>query len=145
MKVSDILVPIDFSPSSLKALDYATTLLEPEGEIYLLHVVDTELAERFEKSGLGKSSDAVEKMRAQADAAIDEILDERKGPDGKFNKMIVVGSPFVEILRISKDLDFSLVVMGIRGDTSPVQELFFGSTTDKVIRGTKIPVVCVPA
>jgi nucleotide-binding universal stress UspA family protein len=35
MKIEDILVPIDFSPGSLRALDYALAMVDPCGEVYL--------------------------------------------------------------------------------------------------------------
>jgi hypothetical protein len=36
MKIEDILVPIDFSPGSLQALDYNLVLVDWGGEVYLL-------------------------------------------------------------------------------------------------------------
>jgi glycine betaine transporter len=65
---------------------------------------------------------------------------------GKVNieTMIVVGIPFVEILKIARDLDLPLIVMGIRGQSMPAEELLFGSTAEKVLRGTRVPVLCVP-
>jgi glycine betaine transporter len=65
---------------------------------------------------------------------------------GKVNieRMIVVGIPFVEILKIARDLDLPLIVMGIRGQSMPAEELLFGSTAEKVLRGTRVPVLCVP-
>ena len=144
MEINDVLVPTDFSGCSLRALDFALSLLSPGGEVYLLNVIDNELLQRFEEHGLGKKEEASEKMRARADEMLDSIITDREGAATKLNKMIVVGVPFVEILRIAKDLDFSIIVMGIRGGGSPIEELLFGSTSDKVLRGTRIPVVFVP-
>ena len=59
-------------------------------------------------------------------------------------KMIVVGLPFVEILKIARDLDLPMIVMGIRGQSTPADEILFGSTAEKVLRGTRVPVLCVP-
>ena len=59
-------------------------------------------------------------------------------------KMIVVGLPFVEILKIARDLDLPMIVMGIRGQSTPAEEILFGSTAEKVLRGTRVPVLCVP-
>jgi nucleotide-binding universal stress UspA family protein len=48
-------------------------------------------------------------------------------------------------LRIAADLDFSLIVMGIRGrHQGGIEEILFGSTAEKVLRAARIPVVCVP-
>jgi nucleotide-binding universal stress UspA family protein len=59
-------------------------------------------------------------------------------------RMTVVGVPFVEILKIARDLDLPMIVMGMRGRSSPPKEVLFGSTAEKVLRGTRIPVLCVP-
>jgi nucleotide-binding universal stress UspA family protein len=58
--------------------------------------------------------------------------------------MIVVGSPFVEILKITRDLDLPMIVMGVRGRSTPPEEILFGSTAEKVLRGSRVPVLCVP-
>jgi hypothetical protein len=46
--------------------------------------------------------------------------------------MTVVGIPFVEILKIARDLDLPMIVMGIRGQSTPAEEILFGSTAEKV-------------
>jgi hypothetical protein len=42
MKIEDILVPTDFSPNSLRALEFAVSLMDPQGEFCLLHVIDAD-------------------------------------------------------------------------------------------------------
>ena len=145
MEISDILVPVDFSPCSVRAIDYALSLIAPGGDLYLMNVIDSKLLARFEEHGLGGRDEASDRMRARADEKLDALIaDRQSSTQAKLNKMIVVGVPFVEILRISKDLDFGLIVMGTRGSSSLLEELLFGSTADKVLRGTHIPVLCVP-
>ena len=62
----------------------------------------------------------------------------------ELEKMIVVGLPFVEILKIARDLDLPMIVMGVRGRSIPAEELLFGSTAERVLRGSRVPVLCVP-
>ncbi|MGH9900275.1 MAG: universal stress protein, partial [Pyrinomonadaceae bacterium] len=52
--------------------------------------------------------------------------------------------PFVEILKIARDLDLPMIVMGVRGRSTPAEDVLFGSTAEKVLRGTRVPVLCVP-
>jgi glycine betaine transporter len=145
MEFTDILVPIDFSAASLKSLEYAVSMVAPEGEIYLLHVINTDFVEKVEQYELGTGESVIEKLRNRAEKALDEIIEEHSNDATKLNKMIVVGIPFIEILRIANDLDFSLIVMGIRGKKNNlVKELFFGSTVDRVLRATRIPTFCIP-
>jgi nucleotide-binding universal stress UspA family protein len=58
--------------------------------------------------------------------------------------MTVVGSPFVEILKIARDLDLPMIVMGVKGRSTPPEEILFGSTAERVLRGSRVPVLCVP-
>ncbi|MEW6209456.1 MAG: universal stress protein [Acidobacteriota bacterium] len=143
MDIGDILVPVDFSDCSLRALDFALSLVSEDGEIYLLHVIDNAFLDRVAEHSLGEREEVTTKLRSEAEARLDSVIADKQAGE-KINKMIVIGIPFVEILRIAKDLDFSLIAMGIRGSASPLEQLLFGGTADKVLRGTQIPVICVP-
>lgn len=144
MEISDILVPVDFSNSSLKPLEYALSMVSAEGEVCLLHVIDSDFLDKIEENELSSKDVVQEKLRQRAESALDKIIESHSNGEKKLTKMVVVGVPFVEILRITKDLDFSLIAMGIRGKPNVIKELFFGSTVDKVLRATRVPVVCVP-
>ncbi len=145
MKFADILVPIDFSPNSQRAFDYALALIEPEGEIYLLHVIDTDFVTRLSEEGFCEAENATERLRHRAETQLQEIVKEHPSANVNVEMMIVIGKPFSEILRVADDLDFSLIVLGTRGHRGGnIEELLFGSTAEKVLRATPIPVVCVP-
>lgn len=145
MKIEDVLVPTDFSPNSLRALDYAKSLLAPGGEIYLLHVVDTDFVARVAQEGFSEADAALNQLRQKAEAQLRELVAEFKTDELQIETMVVMGKPFAEILRVADDLDFSLIVLGRRGErSSALEELLFGSTAEKVLRTTPIPVVCVP-
>jgi nucleotide-binding universal stress UspA family protein len=143
MNIGDVLVPTDFSVCSLRALDFALSVVSDDGEVYLLHVIDNGFLDRVAEHNLGEREEVTAKLRSEAEARLDSVIADKQG-GGKINKMIVIGIPFVEILRIAKDLDFSLIAIGIRGSASPLEQLLFGGTADKVLRGTQIPVICVP-
>src|SRR6266511_2978408 len=70
MKIEDILVPIDFSPGSLRALDYALAMVDPGGEVYLLHVIEADFLARVNDEGFCDAetarSHAAESRRAIA-------------------------------------------------------------------------------
>ena len=145
MKIEDILVPIDFSTGSLKALEYALALVDPGGEVYLLHVVDSDFVARVSAEDLCDAETARTRMQQKAEAKLQQIAQERSVTNIRLELMVVIGKPFAEILRIAADLAFSLIVMGIRGQhQGQIEEILFGSTAEKVLRAARIPVVCVP-
>jgi glycine betaine transporter len=138
---SAILVPVDFSPESIRALDFALRLRRVDGDVTVLHVIDTELAERMEKLGLTTSAEAIARMRARGREQCDWLAKEKKAD---FEVMIVEGLPFVEIVRIATDLDIELIALGSKGTAAPIREFLFGGTAEKVLRGARCPVLCVP-
>ena len=140
----EILVPMDFSPCSVNALKVAVGMAEPEGDLTLLHVVDEEFIQGVVAAGMGTTEDIRNRLKEQAEANFSSVLEGMETGQVSIEKMIVVGLPFVEILKIARDLDLPMIVMGIRGQSTPAEELLFGSTAEKVLRGTRVPVLCVP-
>lgn len=145
MKIEDILAPIDFSTGSLRALDYALAMVDPGGEVYLLHVIDAEFLARVSSEGFCDAETARTQMQRRAEERLKEIAQERATSGVRLEPMVVVGKPFAEILRIATDLDFSLIVMGTRGQhQGGIEQILFGSTAEKVLRAARVPVLCVP-
>jgi len=140
----EILVPVDFSPCSLNALRVALGMANPDGDITLLHVIDEHFIEDAVAASLGTSEDIRERLRQRAESNFDAMLEGLDVGKIDLEKMIVVGQPFVEILKITRDLDLPMIVMGVRGRSTPPEELLFGSTAEKVLRGSRVPVLCVP-
>ena len=116
----------------------------PEGDVTLLHVIDEHFIEDAVAASLGSSEDIRERLRQQAESNFDSMLSSVDVGQLDVEKMIVIGSPFVEILKIARDLDLPMIVMGVRGRSIPPEEMLFGSTAEKVLRGSRVPVLCVP-
>ena len=144
LKAPDILVPVDFSPTSINAVRVALGIAAPGGDLTLLHVIDEEFIEDAVAAGLGAAEEITAKLREQAEASFAGTLAGLETGEVEIERMVVVGSPFVEILRIARDLDLPMIVMGVRGRSTPPEELLFGSTAEKVLRGARVPVLCVP-
>jgi universal stress protein A len=140
----EMLVPIDFSPCSINALRVAIGMAAPEGDVTLLHVIDENFLDDAVAAGLGQSDEIRERLRQRAETDFETALEGIDAGQVDIEKMIVVGSPFVEILKITRDLDLPMIVMGVRGRSTPAEEILFGSTAEKVLRGSRVPVLCVP-
>lgn len=140
----EVLVPVDFSPCSVNALRVAIGMAAPEGDLTLLHVIDQEFVDDAVATGLGSSEDIRNRLRQQAEGNFASMLEGIDAGQVNIEKMTVIGLPFVEILKIARDLDLPMIIMGVRGRSTPPEELLFGSTAEKVIRGSRVPVLCVP-
>jgi glycine betaine transporter len=144
LHAQDMLVPVDFSATSLNAVRAALRVAEPGGDVTLLHVIDEHFVRDAVAAGMGTSEEIADKLRRLAEAEFDQALAGAAAGDVNVERMIVVGIPFVEILKIARDLDLPLIVMGVRGRATPPEDFLFGSTAEKVLRLARVPVLCVP-
>jgi glycine betaine transporter len=144
LKAPDILVPVDFSPTSLNAVRVAVGIADPDGDLTLLHVIDQNFLNDAVAAGLGSSDEVTARLRQLAEMSFTNMLEGLETGGVQVERMIVVGVPFVEILKIARDLDLQMIVMGTHGRSTQVAEALFGATAEKVLRGTRVPVLCVP-
>ena len=144
LNAPDILVPVDFSQTSINAVRVALGIAAPGGDLTLLHVIDKDFVEDAVAAGMGSTDDITARVRAQAESNFAAALETIRAEGVDIEKMVVIGSPFVEILKIARDLDLPMIVMGVRGRSTPSEELLFGSTAEKVLRAARVPVLCVP-
>ncbi len=144
LKAPDILVPVDFSPCSANAVRAAVGMAAPDGDLTLLHVIDQNFIDDAVAASLGTSDEIKAHLRERAETDFNSLLEGIDPGDVAIGRMTVVGIPFVEILKIARDLDLPMIVMGVRGRSTPPEEILFGSTAEKVLRGTRVPVLCVP-
>lgn len=144
LKAPDILVPVDFSACSTNAVRAAVGMAAPDGDVTLLHVIDHDFIDDAVAASLGTADEITARLRERAEMDFTSLLEGMDAGTVDIERMIVVGTPFVEILKIARDLDLPMIVMGVRGRSTPPEEILFGSTAEKVLRGTRVPVLCVP-
>lgn len=144
LKAPDILVPVDFSTCSANAVRAAMGIAAPDGDITLLHVIDQDFIDSAVASSLGTADEITARLRERAESDFTSLLENLETGGLDVERMVVVGTPFIEILKIARDLDLPMIVMGTRGRSTPPEEVLFGSTAEKVLRGARVPVLCVP-
>jgi nucleotide-binding universal stress UspA family protein len=139
-----ILCPIDFSDSSLAALEYAINMAEEaDGQLTLLHVTEVPAALTQEpfvvETELSRVRDAaVNDARRRLEA----LIPEEAGDYCKVDTAVVEGRAYREILRQAAEKKTDLIVMGVHG-RGALDLLLFGSTTHHVIRASTCPVLIV--
>jgi nucleotide-binding universal stress UspA family protein len=137
-----VLCPIDFSESSRGALRYAGTIAAHFGSsLTLLAVNDPLLDEAAELTGghdqlVDDTRREMEKFQRQTFGG------GVKGPQD-VHVQIVSGKPAHEILRVARERGADLIVMASHGSTG-FRKLFFGSTTERVLRETTTPTLVTP-
>jgi nucleotide-binding universal stress UspA family protein len=144
LSVKKILVPSDFSKSSDVALEKAADLAEKfDAKIVLLHAIPEESS--IVHSYLGDKSSKELKKRLVNDTEelfkkqIEKVL---SGRNVEVETVVKFGEPYYEILRLEKETDIDLIVIASH-TKSFFEDVFFGSTTEKVVRRSKKSVFVV--
>jgi nucleotide-binding universal stress UspA family protein len=136
-----LLCPIDFSEASRSALRCAAALAEYlPATLTVLTVTDPLLAEAAEIASATDQLPAA--LRKQLRHFYEETIESPIDAGVVFE--LATGKPAVEILRVATEKAFSAIVIGAHGLTG-LRKLFFGSTTERVLRETTVPVLTVPA
>jgi universal stress protein A len=141
LHLNEILVPVDFSPHSKKALRYALAFAQQFGaRVTMLHVLDEpspELAfEPLEKKRFMQAAqESVQKK-------MNQLLDSEEADVGRHKTKVVKGKPYQEIIRTAQESDADLVVLATHGRTG-FKHVVMGSTAEKVVRYATCPVLVV--
>jgi len=140
-----ILVPIDFSEASRKALERALELGKAcEARVDLLHVWEPPryLSPDVMLSVPGWSAISLEEFSLrEARKAVQIFLEQAGHPALATTTRIDSGTPAQTILRAAHE-GYDLVVMGTHGHTR-LQRLFLGSVTQRVVAESPVPVLTV--
>ena len=130
-----VLCPIDFSDSSRGALRYGNAIAAHFGAKLVLLVVNDPLL--LEASVIAAAtSNLVDETVREMERFFKQTLGTRAKAEAEF--VVVAGKPAPEILRVSRERGAGLIVMASHG-LSGFRKLFFGSTTERVLRETTVP------
>jgi hypothetical protein len=141
--IQKILIPIDFSETSLLAIEHAAfTAQLYKAELVLLHVVE----KYWEKISIITPELEVkvpEDFMMSIEKKLEEVAEDIRSKYGVKSDCITSnGNIFTEIMSVSKEKHVDLVVMGTHG-ASGIAEFFVGSNTYKVVTKSSCPVLSV--
>jgi universal stress protein A len=137
-----ILCPIDFSEASAGALRYAAAVAAHRSTRLIVMTVEDPLLTEAADLGTGvvwtpeACTREMEKFAARTFGEDSSTL-------ALMEYDVAVGKPAPEILRVARERACELIVMSSHGLTG-IRKLFFGSTTERVLRETAWPVLITP-
>jgi nucleotide-binding universal stress UspA family protein len=152
--IRKILVPIDGSKHSHKALDFALDFFKDNSvKIEILNVIPNfnvhtpyvKPAPEYEKVELPEwMKEYIEKINANHEKVVSEALKKvrEKKPNLKVSARLAEGRPAEKIVEISKEENFDLIVIGSKG-LGGVKKFFLGGVTDRVADEAECPVLIV--
>jgi nucleotide-binding universal stress UspA family protein len=138
-----ILCPVDFSEHSERALGYAIEVAVLTGaHLTIMTAVDPFLDAASSAAGHGEA------LMRQTQDEVQRLLDRTSGSRARLASApgiaVVKGDAGDEILKQIDETNADLVVMGTQG-LEGARRMVFGSTTEQVLRESRVPVLAVPA
>jgi nucleotide-binding universal stress UspA family protein len=141
--LKSILVPIDFSAESKKALAYARSFARLFGaEITLLHVVEpipwTADYGYGEVHGVSPNEYLLKRGKTQ----LEGLRKQQMETSDECGMIVQSGKAFDEIVKAAKELSVDLIILTTRGYTGRDRALS-GSAAERVVRDAPCPVLVV--
>lgn len=134
-KIKKILVPLDGSKNSLRALEQAISIGKNTGvTITGFHVIkfpisfSNQIKKRYRKNA-GQIMNIASKIAKKAGLGFNQVIRSN-------------GYVGTEIVKFAQDNKFDLIVIGSRGP-SPIGEIFIGSVANYVLNKSKLPILLV--
>jgi nucleotide-binding universal stress UspA family protein len=139
-----ILVPTDFSPTSIKAIRFAVQLAQfLKSEIHLVHVVDPPAIATFKQNYDLPKISIPKTCELNVDLSLFEMIDEYSGiSEPKVRTCF--GDPAEELLHYASEQNCDLIVMGTHGRSS-LERTLMGSVTTSILAHTRIPIITLSA
>jgi nucleotide-binding universal stress UspA family protein len=135
-----ILVPVENSPTDDVILNHIKTLARMTGAKLLLVCVATGwVARNYEALNLA-DSDEMKASRAYLEQRRQELVAEGFECDA----ILALGEPADEIIRLARERQVDLIAMSTHGHRF-IQDLFRGTTADKVRHLVDVPVLLLKA
>jgi nucleotide-binding universal stress UspA family protein len=142
LKFEKILVPVDFSPHSDKAVEAAVELAKAfGGEVHLIHAYSMPVA-MVGPYDYQIPANILGDLRDSAARRVDQEAKKLADAGVKANALIAEGVPTQVIADAAEQIGADLIVMGTRGLTG-LKHAVLGSVTERTIRHAPCPVLTV--
>lgn len=139
-KISKILVPLDGSKNSIRALEMAVSIAKQfEATITGAYSINIQPHSEFQTTAT-----VSKEWKNEAKRILDNAKKIALQNNVDFKEKMMAGNIGYNLIKLAHDKkeNFSLIVIGSRG-RSAVKELFLGSVSNYVIHTSKIPVLVV--
>lgn len=142
LRIRSILVPLDFSDPSRRALvDAVAVARQFKARLTLLHIVEPVATPDFAASFPLIMEDA--KVLAAAKRELEGAVKAARVPRGMVEKILVrFGRSFHEIAAAARTRKVDLIILSTHGYTG-LKHALLGSTTERVVRHAHCPVLVV--
>lgn len=132
--MKNILLATDLASNSDRAMERAVELAhQNKAKLHVIHVVPEYKHRKLSSSLIGETRDLIQKYIADCDdcESLNTVI-----------HVVQSSSPYQDILEYSNDIAPDLIIMGMHGKAK-FQDLFIGTTVERVVRLGVYPVLMV--
>lgn len=143
MKIKKILVPLDGSELSERALEQAVSLAQGNSaNLIVLRVMDpgSELSGEFSVTAYGT---AIEEMQTTMKSYLAQQCKVLEKSGLEVECVTEVGQPAKRIVKVAEERMVDLIVMSSHG-RSGIRRWFLGSVAEEVLRHSSVPILMLP-
>lgn len=141
--MSKLLVPVDGSPSCLRAIDFVIALAKRTQPAPELHILTVHPPVPYANAAAAIGHEALNRFyREEGEAALKSARERLDASGVAYRHHISVGDPADTVARFIAENGITEVVMGTRG-MGAVSNLLLGSVASKIIHLVHVPVTLV--
>jgi nucleotide-binding universal stress UspA family protein len=137
----NILIATDGSENTQRAISYGIEIAKLSGAtVHALYVVNTSpiISDYWT---IGKKN-IYEIVKSEGEEAVSEVKKIGEASGVEVKEVVLDGYPSTAIIDFAENNNIDLIVMGTLGKTG-LDKLLIGSVAEKVVRGSKVPVMVV--
>jgi len=137
-----IMLPVDFSAHSDRAMEYAAWLAHVcHATVHLVHIVANPADAMYEPADAPHWV-LVEHAQQKATTRLEQAVRTAFPTDGPHRTHVAVGDPYEKLMEVAREIPADLIVMSTHG-RGGVAHLVMGSVAEKIVRHAQCPVLVV--
>jgi nucleotide-binding universal stress UspA family protein len=143
MDIKNILITIDGTPLSVKAVEWGYALSKKlNANAALVHVVNSNMVVGTNESGVSPQQ-IMDELRKEGKEIMSRTV-QHLGGGSEILEFFAEGKPHEEVIKTAQDWGADIIVMGSHGRTG-IKRLLMGSVAENVLRHSKCPVLVIPS
>jgi nucleotide-binding universal stress UspA family protein len=139
-----ILVAMDFSPASQRALEFAQLIAKSAGPAHVILVHAYYVPVELQEYLIQRGQSIPDVLSPRATKELEAILTKLQDAGFSCEYVAAAGAPETVIADVAKDKQVDLIALGTHGRRG-LSHLFMGSVAERVVRHSERPVVTVGA
>ncbi|MDD3246830.1 MAG: universal stress protein [Methanosarcina sp.] len=137
----NIVIATDGSENTRRAISYGIEMAKLSGAtVHALHVVNTQST--ISESWTAGKEEIYKIMRCDGEKVVSKLKQLGEDSGVEIREVLLDGCPSDEIIHFAENNNVDLIVMGTLGKTG-LEKFLMGSVAEKVVRGSKVPVMVV--